>query len=318
MGSNGAIIRIEGLEKEYEGVPAIRRLSFEIGEGDVFGFIGPNGAGKTTTMRILATLLEPSGGEAFVAGRSVVDRPEEVRRLLGYMPDYYGVYEGVTVEEYLDFFAASYHLPRRERRVVVRDVMELTDLTKLARKLVEGLSKGMKQRLCLAKTLVHDPKVLILDEPAAGLDPRARIELRILLKELQRLGKTIMISSHILTELADICNTVGIIERGEILAVGDIETIRRKLLPHRVLTFRILGDAEAIERARLIAAAEEKCASADPAGENALKVIWTGEERDIYKLVRALVDRDIPIVGLYEEKANLEHLFMQITKGELA
>ncbi len=312
------MIRVHDLEKEYEGAQAVRKISFEIAAGDVFGFIGPNGAGKTTTMRILATLLEPSGGEAFVGGESVVDRPDAVRRLIGYMPDYYGVYEGVTVKEYLDFFAASYHIPRRERRTVVRDVMELTDLGKLSRKVVDGLSKGMKQRLCLAKTLVHDPKVLILDEPAAGLDPRARIELRILLKELQRLGKTIMISSHILTELADICNTVGIIEQGSLLAIGDIETIRRKLLPHRVLTIRILGDADALTRAREIAAGCEACASAEAAGESTLRVIWTGEEREIYKLIRALVDQDVPIVGLFEEKANLEHLFMQITKGELA
>jgi ABC-2 type transport system ATP-binding protein len=312
------MIRVDGVTKEYEGATAVKAISFEVADGDVFGFIGPNGAGKTTTMRILATLLEPSSGDAFVAGASVIDKPDEVRRLLGYMPDYYGVYEGVTVAEYLDFFAASYHIPRRERRVVVRDVMELTDLGKVSRKVVDGLSKGMRQRLCLAKTLVHDPKVLILDEPAAGLDPRARIELRILLKELQRLGKTIMISSHILTELADICNTVGIIERGELLAIGDIETIRRKLLPHRVLTIRILGDTDAIGRARGIAAADPLCASVDAAGEQSIRVVWTGEEKDIYKLIRALVDQDIPIVGLFEEKANLEHLFMQITKGEVA
>jgi ABC-2 type transport system ATP-binding protein len=312
------IIKVDGLEKEYEGVAALKRMSLEIHEGDVFGFIGPNGAGKTTTMRILATLLEPSRGQAWVAGASVVDRPEEVRRLLGYMPDYYGVYEGVTVEEYLDFFAASYHIPRRQRRAIVRDVMELTDLTKISWKLIEGLSKGMRQRLCLAKTLVHDPKVLILDEPAAGLDPRARIELRVLLKELQRLGKTIMISSHILTELADICNTVGIIEQGELLAIGDIETIRRRLLPHRVLTIRILGDGEAVGRARMIAAAHPKAASVEAATDSTLKVMWSGEEKEIYTLVRALVDQDVPIVGLFEEKANLENLFMQITKGVVA
>ena len=313
-----AIIKVCGLEKEYEGIPALKPISFEVGEGDVFGFIGPNGAGKTTTMRILATLLEPSRGEAFVAGASVVDQPEEVRRQLGYMPDYYGVYEGVTVEEYLHFFAASYHIPRRQRRTIVRDVMELTDLSKISWKLIEGLSKGMRQRLCLAKTLVHDPKVLILDEPAAGLDPRARIELRVLLKELQRIGKTIMISSHILTELADICNTVGIIEQGELLALGDIETIRRKLLPHRVLTIKIAGDEGAVSRAREIAAADPKAASVEAATDSTLRVMWTGEEKEIYTLVRALVVQDIPIVGLYEEKANLENLFMQITKGEVA
>jgi len=309
------VIKVMGLEKSYEGVPALKSTSFEIGEGEVFGFIGPNGAGKTTTMRILATLLEPTRGDAFIGGVSVVDRPEEVRRLLGYMPDYYGVYEGVTVLEYLQLFAASYHIARRDRAKVIGDVMALTDLTPLAGKLVEGLSKGMKQRLCLAKTLIHDPKVLILDEPAAGLDPRARIELRVLVKELKSLGKTIMVSSHILTELADMCTSVGIIERGGLLAVGDIETIRRKLLPHRVLTIRILGTDEEVAKAREIASRAPGCASVEPAGASALKVIWTAPEKEIYKLVRALVEQDVPITGLEEEKANLEHLFMQITTG---
>ena len=312
------MIRVAGLWKDFDGAPAVRGLNFEVGEGDVFGFIGPNGAGKTTTMRVIATLLEPTRGDAFVCGKSAVDEPEEVRRLIGYMPDYYGPYEGLSVVEYLDFFAAAYHIPRRDRRAIVRDVMELTDLGGLSGKLVATLSKGMKQRLCLAKTLVHDPKALVLDEPAAGLDPRARIELRALLKELQRLGKTILISSHILTELADICNRVGIIERGELLAEGDIESIRRRLHPHRMVTIRILGGDAALAEASALARGHKETERAEVGGDGTLRVTWTGEERDISKLLRSLVDRDIAVIGLVEEKANLEHLFMRITQGEVA
>jgi ABC-2 type transport system ATP-binding protein len=312
------VIEVEDLWKIYEESPAVQGLAFTVNEGDCFGFIGPNGAGKTTTMRVIATLLEPTRGDARVGGKSAVDEPEEVRKLIGYMPDYYGPYEGVTVEEYLDFFAAAYHIPRRERRAILRDVMELVDLTKLSPKLVAGLSKGMKQRLCLAKTLVHDPKVLILDEPAAGLDPRARIELRALLKELQRLGKTILISSHILTELADICNTVGIIERGKLLAVGDIESIRRRLLPHRVITVRILEPDRHLAEAADLARAHPETSGVEVGPDGSLRVTWTGEERDIHRLLRSLVERDLPVVGLAEEKANLENLFMKITEGTVA
>ncbi len=309
------MIHVRNLTKTFDGVRAVRSATFDVNEGDIFGFIGPNGAGKTTTIRILATLLEPTDGECRVAGKDVVNDPEDVRRLLGYMPDYYGVYEGITVEEYLHFFAAAYHIPRPRRRPIVRDVMELTDLTKLDRKLVSTLSKGMKQRLCLAKTLIHDPKVLVLDEPAAGLDPRARIELRELLRELRRMGKTILISSHILTELADLCNTVGIIEQGEILATGDIETIRRRLLPHTVLSIKVLGE-DAAERAREIAARDPLARTVDVRGET-LRVEWAGDEKDIWKLVKELVDREVPLVGLAEEKANLEQVFMKITKGDV-
>jgi ABC-2 type transport system ATP-binding protein len=312
------VIEVQGLSKSFDGHAAVRDVSFTVNEGDVFGFIGPNGAGKTTTMRVIATLLEPTRGDAKVCGKSAVDEPEAVRRLIGYMPDYYGPYEGVTVDEYLDFFAAAYHIRRKSRRAIVRDVMELTDLAKLGKKLVAGLSKGMKQRLCLAKTLVHDPKVLILDEPAAGLDPRARIELRALLKELQRLGKTILISSHILTELADICNTVGIIEQGQLLAQGDIESIRRRLLPHRILTLRILGGDAALAQAAELARTHAETESVALGGDGTLRVTWTGEERAIPRLLRSLVDRDVAVVGLVEEKANLEHLFMQITQGTVA
>lgn len=308
------MIEVRNLKKTYNGTPAVDDLSFTIERGDVFGFIGPNGAGKTTTMRILATLIDPTDGEVRVDGVSVVDEPEVVRLLLGYMPDYYGVYDGIRVWEYLDFFAASYDYRRHERISVIDDVMALTDLTPLRDKLVATLSKGMKQRLCLAKTLIHDPKVLILDEPAAGLDPRARIELRELIRELARMGKTIMISSHILTELSDMCNAVGVIERGKLLACGKIEEIQRRMQPVQLVTFRFHERAaEALQLLRghphVLSARQENAA---------VTVEFDQSPEKIYELVKLVVQNDLPLIGLSEEKRDLEDLFMKITQGELA
>jgi ABC-2 type transport system ATP-binding protein len=293
---------------------AVDQLTFTVEKGDVYGFIGPNGAGKTTTMRILATLLDPSDGEAFVDGVSVIDDPEHVRLLVGYMPDYYGVYDGIRVWEYLDFFAASYGFPRRDRRQIIADVMALTDLQPLKDKLVASLSKGMKQRLCLAKTLIHNPKVLILDEPASGLDPRARIELRGLIKELAGMGKTILISSHILTELSDMCNAVGVIERGRLLTSGKIQDIQRQMQPMQVVTFQFHDRAEqALELLR----GHPHVMSAKL--ENSSVVVEFDQTPEkIYELVKCVVERDLPLIGLREEKRNLEDLFMRFTQGELA
>jgi ABC-2 type transport system ATP-binding protein len=308
------VIEVRNLVKNYDGTQALRGISFAVRDGDIFGFIGPNGAGKTTTIRILATLLNPTSGSARVDGHCVVNHPERVRRMIGYMPDYYGVYEGISVLEYLLFFAGAYHLAWAHRQRIVADVMELTDLAPHRDRLVSGLSKGMKQRLCLAKTLLHDPKFLILDEPASGLDPRARVELRVLLKELARMGKTIFISSHILTELSDICNTVGIIEKGEILACGDVDTIREKLSPHRVLTVEVL---EGAEEAGALAARHPDVIGVEVQG-NTVRVDFRGERPAIAALVRRLVEGGTPLVGVQEEKQDLEDLFMKITKGELA
>jgi ABC-2 type transport system ATP-binding protein len=308
------MIEVRHLTKTYNGSTAVNDLSFTVERGDVFGFIGPNGAGKTTTMRILATLIDPTDGEATVDGISVIDEPERVRLLLGYMPDYYGVYDGIRVWEYLDFFAASYDFRRTERRRVIDDVMALTDLAPLRDKLVATLSKGMKQRLCLAKTLIHDPKVLILDEPAAGLDPRARIELRELIKELARMGKTIMISSHILTELSDMCNAVGVIERGQLLASGKIEEIQRQMQPVQLVTFQFherTGDALNLLRGHPHVLSARQV--------NSSVIVEFDQSPDkIYELVKLVVQQDLPLIGLSDEKRDLEDLFMKITQGELA
>jgi len=222
-------IRVRHLWHRFGKLDVLRDVSFEVGQGEIFGFIGPNGAGKTTTIRIMATLLEPLSGRVEVDGFDVSVDPEAVRKIIGYMPDHAGVYERVTVREYLEFFADAYRVAPEGNYSVVDAVMELTDLTKLSDKLVATMSKGMKQRLQLARTLLHDPKVLILDEPASDLDPRARIEIRDLLVELRSMGKTIFLSSHILTELADVCTSVAILERGRLVVAGPISDIARRL-----------------------------------------------------------------------------------------
>ncbi|MFQ5653898.1 MAG: ABC transporter ATP-binding protein, partial [Planctomycetota bacterium] len=224
-----SILRVDDLCMSFGAKEVLKSVSFEVRRGEIFGFIGPNGAGKTTTIRILATLLLPKRGDLWIDGFHVIEMPAEVRRRIGYMPDYVGVYPGLTVREYLQFFAGAYRLRGKRREAILSDVIELTDLGKLIDTEVQHLSKGMRQRLCLAQTLIHDPEMLILDEPASGLDPRARIEFRALLKELRRMGKTIFLSSHILTELSPICDSVGIIEQGVLVAWGGVEEILAKL-----------------------------------------------------------------------------------------
>ncbi len=241
-GSDQPLIELRGLHRVFGDTHAVRDVSFAVHPGEVFGYIGPNGAGKTTSMRILATLDEPTAGDAFVDGFSVVDDPDRVRRRLGFMPDFFGTYQNVNVREYLDFFARSYGLRGDERRRAIAHAMDFTGLDKLATKPIDGLSKGMKQRLCLGGTMIHDPAVMVLDEPAAGLDPRARIELREMISRLAELGKAVLISSHILTELADICDRVGIIEQGRLLAVGTVDEISRGATPHAQVSMRVLDD----------------------------------------------------------------------------
>ncbi|RIK78762.1 MAG: multidrug ABC transporter ATP-binding protein, partial [Planctomycetota bacterium] len=242
------MIEARDLTKKYGELYAIHKIDLKLDRGDVFGFIGPNGAGKTTTMRILATLLNPTWGEAYVGGYSIYSKPKEIRRIIGYMPDFFGVYDNMKVIEYLEFFAAAYRIKGDKRRKVCDDVLDLVDLGYKREALVTSLSRGMTQRLGLARVLLHDPQVLLLDEPASGLDPRARIEIRTLLKELRKLGKTIMVSSHILPELADICNKIGIIERGELLVNDDVTEVMRRVRQQVVLRIGVAGDAEPAAR----------------------------------------------------------------------
>ncbi len=307
------ILKVQNLTKRYGDFHAVRGLSFEVPRGDIFGFIGPNGAGKTTTIRILSTLLEPTAGEVYVDGLCVVNDTEEVRRIIGYMPDHFGVYEGVTVFEYLDFFAGAYKIHKQRRGAILRDVLDLTDMGHLRDRMVSTLSKGMKQRLCLAKTLVHDPKVLILDEPASALDPRARIEMRVLLKELRRMGKTILISSHILTELSDLCTSVAIIEKGEMVESGSMERLREMRWDVERVKITLHEPSESVE-ALLVQIPEISGVSIE---DEHVHFEYRGLPGEFHKVLKALVDQQVPVVAIERDSRNLENLFLKLTKGDV-
>src|SRR5947207_10432675 len=255
------MIKTVNLTKRYGTLVALSNLTLEINEGDCFGFIGANGAGKPTTIKILGTLLQPTWGEARICDYVVGYESRKIRPMIGYVPDYFGAYEDMVVQEYLEFFAAAYNINGSQRVKIVNDVLELTDLAYKRDALVDGLSRGMKQRLSIARVLVHDPKVLLLDEPAGNLDPRARIEMRELLKELRRMGKTILISSHILPELADLCNTVGIIEQGELLYSGPVADILKRA---RAGTIIHVGVTQGHEQAAALLANDPNIESAPP------------------------------------------------------
>jgi len=342
-------IRVRHLSHRFGAREVLRDVSFDVAHGEIFGFIGPNGAGKTTTIRVMATLLEPATGRVEIDGFDVSIDPDKARRAIGYMPDHAGVYERITVREFLEFFADAYQVPDPG---VVDVVLELTDLRKLDGRLVAELSKGMKQRLQVARILLHDPKVLILDEPASDLDPRARIELRDLLLELRELGKTIFLSSHILTELSDVCTSVGILERGRLVVAGPIAALgdelarraqgdaarqgqpvqpqagppsdaRAQLTPggaaipaaaRRRLKLRVLGDSRLVIP---LLAGGVGVHQVDPAPGGLLTVDYTGDERFVADVVRHLVGQGVGIVGVEPERNELERIFLEVTRGDL-
>jgi ABC-2 type transport system ATP-binding protein len=305
------MIELHDLTKKYDELFAIHALDLRLERGDLFGFIGPNGSGKTTTMRILATLLNPTWGEAYVGGYSIYTKPKEIRRIVGYMPDFFGVYDDMRVIEYLEFFAAAYRIRGPKRRQVCDKVLDLVELGYKRNALVTSLSRGMTQRLGLARVLLHDPEVLLLDEPASGLDPRARIEIRTLLKQLRAMGKTIMVSSHILPELADICNKVGIIERGELIASANVADVMRQVRRQTVLCVGVTGNRAAA--ARLL----EQHAMVDRVepGEKYLTVTLVDGEHDYSELASVLVAAGHKLTLLKEDELNLETAFMALTKG---
>jgi ABC-2 type transport system ATP-binding protein len=338
------------LAKRYGQLTAVEGLDLVIEEGAVFGFVGPNGAGKTTTMRILATLLRPTAGEAWVAGHSVLRERREVRRAIGYMPDFFGVYGDMKVWEYLDFFAACYEIPTQTRRRLVDDLLELVDLAHRQDDYVDALSRGMKQRLCLARALAHDPQVLILDEPASGLDPRARIEIRELLRELRAMGKTIFVSSHILSEIQEVCTHVGIIEAGHLVAAGTLDDMRQRIQAQRVVIVGLMGHgfgrassqaqaphvpsapgvepsdvgerrftcAPVVEQAQAWLSKQPDVMHVEPAVDDTqgdLRVTFSGDDQALARLLRHMVSAGLPVVMFRQETGDLEDVFMRLTKG---
>jgi ABC-2 type transport system ATP-binding protein len=308
-------IDLRNITKRYDKLTAVDNLSLALGPGEIFGFIGPNGAGKTTTIKILATLLEPTTGTAFVDGINVVENPDAVRARIGYMPDTFGVYDEFKVWEYLDFFAAAYKVPKGDRPGLIDLVLDLTNLSNKKDAYVEGLSRGMKQRLCLARTMVHNPKVLLLDEPASGLDPRARIEIRDLLKELRNLGKTIIVSSHILPELADFCTSVGIIEKGKLLVSGPIDSLIGDNLGARVLEIKVPVEDKAT--ASKILGPLTGVRNVAERGEF-LDVQFDGGIDAQNDLLLALITAKVRIVSFGEVQTDLEAVFMNLTRGLVA
>jgi ABC-2 type transport system ATP-binding protein len=308
------MIETRDLTKMYGDLYALDRLTLKLERGDVYGFIGPNGAGKTTTMRILATLLNPSWGEATVCGYSIYNGAKDIRRMMGYMPDFFGVYDDMKVIEYLEFFAAAYRIKGAERRKKCDQVLDLVDLGYKRDALVTSLSRGMTQRLGLARVLLHEPQVLLLDEPASGLDPRARIEMRGLLKELRNMGKTILVSSHILPELADICNKIGIIERGKLLFDGDVESAIRQVRQRTVLSVQVANGLNHMAKDQLqahpdVATVENK------EEEDRLLVTLNEGVHDGSFVADLLVKNGFRLKTLKEEEIDLEDVFMGITKG---
>lgn len=316
------IIEINDLTKCYRisgnGHKAVDRLDLKIHEGDIFGFVGPNGAGKTSTIRIMATLLQPTSGDILVSGHSVQKEADEVKKVIGYMPDFFGVYPDLTVWEYLDFFGACYHIPTIQRSGLIKDLLELVDLTHRQNDPVDNLSRGMKQRLSLARTLIHDPQVLILDEPASGLDPRARVEIRNLMVELVRMGKTIFFSTHILADVAEICTRVGIIEAGKLIASGTLEELQQHLVPHRHIDMAIMGK---FDQAQALLASIPGVSSITQAPARAdndrirLEFDFSGDDPALSELLSSLVRQGIPVIRFNEDNRDMEEVFMHLTRG---
>ncbi|MGG4546773.1 ABC transporter ATP-binding protein [Rossellomorea marisflavi] len=307
------MIEITNLSKSYGSFQALDGLTLSIGKGTVFGFVGQNGAGKSTTFSILATLLAPTSGRAKVNGYDVCEEPKMVRRQIGYMPDFFGVYDQLKAEEYLDFYGASYKIPAEERAALIPQLLELVNLSHKKDSYVDELSRGMKQRLCLARCLIHDPEVLILDEPASGLDPRARIEMREILRELKKMGKTILISSHILPELAEMCDEIGVIDNGKLVAHGSVADIQQQLEAEKIIEVKVRG---MLESAASFFEDDPNLSSLEMNEElKTIKFLYKGSEVQQAELLRLAILNGIAVVSFKETETDLEDVFMEITKG---
>jgi ABC-2 type transport system ATP-binding protein len=309
-----AIIEFKDLTKRFKQRIAVNSLDFNIESGEIFGLVGPNGAGKTTTMRMLVTLLKPDHGEIFVGGHSVRKDQNEVRRQIGFMPDSFGVYGDMTVQEYLDFFGACYKIHPHQRAHLISDLLDLVDLGHRRDDMVDTLSTGLKQRLSLARVLIHDPGILVLDEPASGLDPRARVEIRELLLEVARLGKTILFSSHILADVGELCTRVGILEDGKLVALGTLEQLSAHVTPHRQIHIGLLGRGDEAQ-VLLQTVGGVSAVRAVENGRATLEVDFTGSDEDLHQLLANLLAQGFPVIHFSEESKNLEEVFMRATKG---
>lgn len=306
------MLEVQGLTKSYGPLLAADDVSFRLKPGEIFGFIGSNGAGKTTTIRMLATLLEPDAGTATLNGMDLRRDTMAIRKAIGYMPDFFGLYDDVKVWEYLDFFATIYRVPQKERKAVISNVLELVNLTGKSLAMAGSLSRGMQQRLALARCLIHDPTLLLLDEPASGLDPRARAELKDLILELGQMGKIVIVSSHILPELAAFCNSVGIIERGRMIACGAVEDIVAGISQNRVLELRFLGDAPA---ASMWLHNRENVLDTQLTGERTVRLDFQGGDEEQAKLVAEIIQEGYSLVSLRESAVDLEDVFLKVTTG---
>ncbi len=306
------MLELRNLVKKYGNFTAVDHLQLTIPDGSIFGFVGPNGAGKTTTMRMMAGLLRATDGNIFLGDVDMTKNPRLLRSKIGYMPDFFGVYDNLKVTEYMDFYAGTYEIPYSERKAIIDNLLEIVDLSHKKDAYVDSLSRGMKQRLCLARSLVHDPDLLILDEPASGLDPRARVEMKEILKQLQVMGKTVVISSHILPELAEMCTEIGIINAGKVATQGTVQEIMRQLTQKRIIHVKFMADAQQVttilQQMPTVKEIEEQTTD--------VQFVFDGTEEQLADILKQLVMANIPVLSFQEKEGNLEEIFMQVTGGE--
>lgn len=300
------------LHKNYGKFTALDSLSMNITENSIFGFVGPNGAGKTTTMKIMAGLLKADSGSIYINGEDILKNPKRIRDKIGYMPDFFGVYDDLKVSEYMDFYAGTYYIPYAERPTLIDSLLEIVDLSDKKETYVDSLSRGMKQRLCLARSLIHDPDLIILDEPASGLDPRARVEMKEVLKHLREMGKTVIVSSHILPELAEMCSEIGIMDKGRLVTQGTVNEIMSKLHKKRVIRIKLNSNKDAL--IKLLK--EQACAKEITENADNVEFVFEGNDRDLENILRNIVMNGIPVYSFSENEGNLEEIFMTVTGGE--
>lgn len=306
------MLKIKALTKKYGKFTAVDNLDLRVADGEIFGFVGPNGAGKTTTMKIICGLMAANDGEVYVDGIDAIKQTRAAKEIIGYMPDFFGVYDDLKVSEYLDFYASIYNIKGQDRKKIADDLLELVDLSDKREAYVDSLSRGMKQRLCLARSLVHNPRLLVLDEPASGMDPRARVEMKEILRSLKSLGKTIIISSHILSELAELCTSIGIIDEGRMVIEGKVSDIMQQVYSKRFLKVRLL---DKMDEALKIMQEFPPVVSANK-GEDFIEIAFDGKDEDMSVLLKELIRKDIPVISFSQLDGNLEDVFMQVTNGD--